>query len=627
MEKFLLFKNYQANNCGLSNRIISLELAIGIAFLTKRTLIFDNSNLSYGSDKTDLKMDTLFSIPVPFLSLEDFDKKFPNGIENRKFLNRNSFYSSVCVIKNEYVNTKLDNDFLEFANGRKGVIQLDEYEDCELLEVLNNETLCNYSYFFYIKNQELKKQLFETIANFKVIQHYENYVEDLVKSFKKSVGVFNAIHIRRRDFEILFGKNDCSVILEKIKNVLPEKEHLIILTDDFKDKNFFKPITDYYESFSFLDEILDEYFTDKILLSVISRLTVVESKIFIGSFKSTYTSLIQRDRLKKGFDEKFLFHSSNEKGLEFLKCEMEYDFFGGYSWNGLKIPTEIKNILFWVRDFKESVFIKEKVEVFENFISDEQSNYLINLFDDKNYEKEYYENEHRFRILLDINNDFVCNQICTKISKELKIENFELQAQLFKTLPGSVVRLHVDSLSEDKFGKRERTILIYLNDNYVGGELYFPKISRIIKAQKNTLVTYKSYTDKLEDDLEHGAFKILKGFKYLLILTVRQKDTGFKTLNSKKTVIFIKREGCKPCEGLYDEFIKFKKDFPQINAHFCNLDKLEESEDEVKKLILQNKKRITFTPSIVFFKSEKIVYLMSSLKIEKNLKNKIDELY
>lgn len=630
MEKFLLFKNYQADNCGLSNRIISLELAIGIAFLTKRTLVFDNCNtLSYGEDKSDLKIDNVFKIPVPYMTLEDFKNKFPDGIKDKKLLNEKTFYNNVCVIKNEYVNLKQDDDFLQFCDGRKGVITLDEHEDCELLEIFNFETLCNYSYFFYIKSIELKKQLFEKIAEFSVIKHYADYVENLVQSFKNSVGSFNSIHIRRKDFETIFGKNNSEVILRNIESILPEKGHLIILTDDYKDKEFFKPITDKYKSHSFIDEMLEPHFKDKVLLSIISRLTVVKSNIFIGSLKSTYTSLIQRDRLRQSYNEKFLFHSTNHKDYKLLNCEMEYEKFGNYSWNGLKIPSDLKNILFWIRDFKESVIEEKKVMVYENFLTDEQSKYLIDLFKNESIEKEYYKNEHRFRILLNINKDEVCNSICSKIKSELDIENFELHAQLFKTLPGSDVKLHVDSLSEDKTGKRERTILVYLNDDYKGGELYFPKIATILKPKKNSLVTYKSFTNKLEEDLEHGAFRILNGFKYLLIFTVRQRETGFKVLkkNSKKTVIFIKRDGCKPCEGLQNELDNFKAEFPDIDSRLINLDDLDNIDKEIKQLYLKNKKKINFTPSIAFFIDDQMVYLMSSLKREKNLKQKINELF
>ena len=54
--------------------------------------------------------------------------------------------------------------------------------------------------------------------------------------------------------------------------------------------------------------------------------------------------------------------------------------------------------------------------------------------------------------------------------------------------------------------------ILYLNDNYEGGEIFFPRLGRIIKPEKGDWIIFES--DQMES--EHGVKKIIEGTRYTL---------------------------------------------------------------------------------------------------------------
>lgn len=67
---------------------------------------------------------------------------------------------------------------------------------------------------------------------------------------------FDAIHVRRGDFQFRETRVDAPAILESLQKVLPKNTTLYIATDE-RDKAFFRPIVDYFADVAFLDDFVE----------------------------------------------------------------------------------------------------------------------------------------------------------------------------------------------------------------------------------------------------------------------------------------------------------------------------------------------------------------------------------
>ena len=60
--------------------------------------------------------------------------------------------------------------------------------------------------------------------------------------------------------------------------------------------------------------------------------------------------------------------------------------------------------------------------------------------------------------------------------------------------------------------ERDISLLVYLNDDYEGGELEFTKLQLTIKPKKGMLITFPSY-----EDFEHKVHPVTNGVRYNLV--------------------------------------------------------------------------------------------------------------
>jgi prolyl 4-hydroxylase len=123
------------------------------------------------------------------------------------------------------------------------------------------------------------------------------------------------------------------------------------------------------------------------------------------------------------------------------------------------------------------------------------------------------------------------NEISNKIAKltseiaKLPMENSE-DLQVVNYTKGGYFKPHYDAcegseefckLMNKSAGPRYLTFLIYLNDDYKGGETHFPNLNKTVKPKKGKLVIFKS-TDSngviLEKSL-HGGNPVTKGKKWI----------------------------------------------------------------------------------------------------------------
>lgn len=117
-----------------------------------------------------------------------------------------------------------------------------------------------------------------------------------------------------------------------------------------------------------------------------------------------------------------------------------------------------------------------------------------------------------------INNIII--KIINTISDFYKI-NYTLKTLAYTTMgPGTSNRVHADNkyVSEndeikDRTSETEdRSVLLYLNDNYSGGEIYFPKLNFEIKPKPGTLIFFEG-----NEDTVHGVKEVKEGHRINLI--------------------------------------------------------------------------------------------------------------
>ena len=99
---------------------------------------------------------------------------------------------------------------------------------------------------------------------------------------------------------------------------------------------------------------------------------------------------------------------------------------------------------------------------------------------------------------------------------------------------GGEYKIHHDSFFETEEyyaditangGNRIKTALIYLNDDFTGGETTFPYLETIIKPEKGKLVIWDNMLEgKIYQEGHHAGLPVKTGIKYIAVIFIREKD-------------------------------------------------------------------------------------------------------
>jgi prolyl 4-hydroxylase len=104
--------------------------------------------------------------------------------------------------------------------------------------------------------------------------------------------------------------------------------------------------------------------------------------------------------------------------------------------------------------------------------------------------------------------------------------NYFEDLQVVNYPPGGFYKPHYDACDGDNsycqrmnkdMGQRYLTVLIYLNDNYDGGETIFPEINKLVKPEKGKAVIFKNVDNKgvVIKQALHGGNPIKNGEKWI----------------------------------------------------------------------------------------------------------------
>ena len=140
--------------------------------------------------------------------------------------------------------------------------------------------------------------------------------------------------------------------------------------------------------------------------------------------------------------------------------------------------------------------------------------------------------------------------IQTRIAKELNIDLIrgeDLQGQKYE--PGQYFRPHNDFFEGDSYtnhclhsGNRTHTFMIYLNDDFEGGETNFPNLGTSVKPEKGKAVWWYDMKDgELQRDTLHEGSDVISGSKYIVTSWWREKpwnnalDTQLASVHHRNT--------------------------------------------------------------------------------------------
>lgn len=109
-------------------------------------------------------------------------------------------------------------------------------------------------------------------------------------------------------------------------------------------------------------------------------------------------------------------------------------------------------------------------------------------------------------------NIFLLEKFRSKLKSNFKIKHeiYPEYLSLIKWEMGDVQIPRADS-TEDLYSYRDFSCIYHLNDDYDGGEIYFPKQDVIMKPTANTLIIFPS-----NSDYEHGVMPIKSGVRHTI---------------------------------------------------------------------------------------------------------------
>lgn len=85
-------------------------------------------------------------------------------------------------------------------------------------------------------------------------------------------------------------------------------------------------------------------------------------------------------------------------------------------------------------------------------------------------------------------------------------------------------------------GQRVFSSILYLNDNFEGGETDFPKQDFVVKPKTGSIFTWRNINvdGTVKEDSLHAGLPVTKGIKYILIIWIRENEIRKKTKPTPK---------------------------------------------------------------------------------------------
>jgi len=265
-----------------------------------------------------------------------------------------SYFATTEEMKAKFANTMM---WDYFGCGRIGLTR-EELRSYDLIEWTHSK-LVHPSCFYFLPREE-KMALLRSVE----IAFLES-IETLAARVISEQGRFNAVHLRLGDFVTMYADDEYNVDVDRFKkyiraNLSDHSIPVLIATDGLETKEIFGELLAGFKTV-FIDELIfdsyfDDYksleFTDFNVLSILNELICAAACEFIGTYRSTFTSIIHRLRQERYRMKDFNFFPDGRVGkLLDNECKLVPDSNGFFDWNRYTVFSEDHEHLGWMREW------------------------------------------------------------------------------------------------------------------------------------------------------------------------------------------------------------------------------------------------------------------------------------
>ncbi len=347
----------------LTNVRMGVEIAVGMAFLTGRRLSLPfeepigrapRSSIPEAEWGRPARVLDLFELPVEVVPADEWASLQETRTEVVEWPDVSQ---CVCICDGEVETT--DAQLLDFANGRTRFVR-PPASDAHVVAV-RGRPLSFYSYFFFAR-PALRRQLHAVIRG---VRPRRPYVE-LAAKIATNLGCFNALHLRRSDLVVgipAYGEVTPAEVATTVGSILPTDELLVICSEVAGSDPLFDPLKERFGNIVFVtDVILGDFRTDFFslprhednALGLITQEIAARADRFVGTIGSTFTAMIQRQRITRDPTEPFLYTADfTPPGPVFRNGEFAERQGGCYTWNRIGYAVS-PDVLAWLREWPES---------------------------------------------------------------------------------------------------------------------------------------------------------------------------------------------------------------------------------------------------------------------------------
>lgn len=305
--KYLTFSPYYS---GLSNVIMSYELALSLAYLTERTLVLppdcwllficrqefsDYTNIwdVLNRDKLLAHFDCIWHKDVP-----EFQDKF------ERIRDQKSYTGALHLHETDLLNIKFGGTSLAEFNWvfTNGLSDTEEFESfTRNRDIINlqssrkflhfeNNLFGHFAYHIFVpgydNRNEMKRKINEACS-------YHPRFYELADKVKAKLGPYNAVHIRRGDFRsvrhsTLADIDEKETVCARLEQMYSTDLPLYIATDE-KDKDFFSTVKEKFDVHFFNDF---DYEVNQLEEAILEQVICSQAELFYGTYMSTYTTRI-----------------------------------------------------------------------------------------------------------------------------------------------------------------------------------------------------------------------------------------------------------------------------------------------------------------------------------------------
>ncbi|MEE9415823.1 MAG: O-fucosyltransferase family protein [Acidimicrobiales bacterium] len=343
----------------LTNQRIALEIAAGIAHLTKRSLKVRKRRLGgapesiAGTADTDLTIFDVLEVP-PWISEVETDWEPHDGAAAQ--LDWTDLALAV------FSDGSLDPALLDsFAMGRDVLTGLGDLGSERVVE-FTGRSLAFPSIFFAVGGTT-KFTLDDALRQIRPREEFSRYADDVAGW----LGRYNASHLRRTD--LLKGLQAYRQVTGdevalNLRTVFERDDLLVVCSDAKGDDPFFDPLRREFREIVFLNELVlgigrwRERFDalpvhEENALGLITQEVAARAAGFVGTIGSTFTGAIHRERVRRDPDSPFWFSADyTPPGPLFENCEYVEITEGPYSWNRLAYGMDAATLA-WFRAWPE----------------------------------------------------------------------------------------------------------------------------------------------------------------------------------------------------------------------------------------------------------------------------------